>query len=93
MSDAEAARTSAVGAGAPKNLIPGVGTGDAAASTEKTRTTTLEGFAKNLMEAGFGKDKALKAAETTATGVTKLVELGKQNNPMTAKDIFAMAAP
>jgi hypothetical protein len=93
MSDAEAARASAAGASAPKNLIPGVGTGDAAASTEKTRTTTLEGFAKNLMEAGFGKDKALKAAETTATGVTKLVELGKQTNPMSAKDIFAMAAP
>jgi hypothetical protein len=60
---------------------------------KQASTTTLEGFAQRLMESGFAKDKSLAAAETTAAGVTKLVELGKQNNPMTAKDIFAMAAP
>jgi hypothetical protein len=45
---------------------------DAAASTEKARTTTLEGFAKSLMESGFSKDKGLAAQEATAENTAKI---------------------
>jgi hypothetical protein len=73
MGDAEQQRQNTLaGAGAAgKPNLPG-GDTEAAAAEAKARTTTLEGFAKSLMESGFSKDKGLAAQEATAENTAKI---------------------